>query len=136
MIYVDSNVVIDILACDPQWFVWASERMEEFGASDLLVTGPVVAAEVGHYLDSAATLGRSLEKLKISLVDADLEAAFLAGRAYREYRRRGGDRPSLLPDFLIGAHAMAIGAAVLSRDTRRFRSYFPELKLISPKESK
>jgi predicted nucleic acid-binding protein len=68
------------------------------------------------------------------MVEASLDAAWRGGQAYREYRKRGGDRPPLLPDFLIGGHAQALGATLLTRDPRRFRSYFPDLNLITPEE--
>lgn len=60
------------------------------------------------------------------------EAAFVAGKAYLEYRRRGGMRRSPLPDFFIGAHAAVRGYELLTRDPARYRSYFPRLKLIAP----
>ena len=62
------------------------------------------------------------------------EAAFLAGRAFRRYRRAGGVRSSPLPDFFIGAHAEVAGLTVLTRDVSRFRTYFPTVDLISPTE--
>jgi predicted nucleic acid-binding protein len=62
------------------------------------------------------------------------EAAFLAGKAFREYRQRGGVKTSPLPDFYIGAHAQVAGLTLLTRDARRYRTYFPELQLIAPTE--
>ncbi|MFV0624919.1 type II toxin-antitoxin system VapC family toxin [Sphingomonas sp. ac-8] len=132
MIYVDTNIVLDILEGDADWFDWSVRALEDARNAGRVVTGPVVAAEFGHYLASPDALSHRLEALMIELVDADVEGAWLAGRAYREYRRRGGERSSLLPDFLIGGHAQALGATVLTRDPRRFRSYFPDLPLITP----
>jgi predicted nucleic acid-binding protein len=60
------------------------------------------------------------------------EAAFLAGKAFLEYRHAGGARRSPLPDFYIGAHAAILGYSLLTRDARRYRTYFPTLKLICP----
>lgn len=135
MIYVDTNIALDVLEGDPRWLDWSVQALEDARAAGPLVTGHVVAAEIGHYADSAATLSTQLNALMIELIDADLETAWLAGQAYRDYRRRGGERLSLLPDFLIGAHAKTLGAAILTRDPRRFRSYFPELNLITPEET-
>ena len=59
-------------------------------------------------------------------------ALFLAGQAFKTYRRRGGHRASVLPDFFIGAHAAALGAPLITRDARRYRSYFPTVELIAP----
>lgn len=132
MTYVDTNVVLDVLERNEAWFDWSVDALEDARLRGQLVTGPVVAAEVGHYAASAASLGRDFAMLMIDLVDADLDAAWRGGQAFRQYRGRGGRRASLLPDFLIGGHAAALGAAVLTRDARRFRSYFPELALITP----
>jgi predicted nucleic acid-binding protein len=135
VIYVDTNIVLDILEGDPRWLDWSVQALEDGRAAGALVTGQVVAAEIGHYEASPEILSEKLGALMIELVDADLHSAWLAGQAYRDYRRRGGERLSLLPDFLIGAHAQALGATMLTRDARRFRSYFPELALITPEET-
>jgi predicted nucleic acid-binding protein len=66
------------------------------------------------------------------LVDSSVSAAFLAGRCFLDYRRRGGSRAGVLPDFFIGAHAAVAGDRLLTRDGRRYRTYFPTLKLIAP----
>ena len=60
------------------------------------------------------------------------DAAFLAARAFLRYRRKGGTRPHPLPDFYIGAHAAVAGYTLLTRDARRYRTYFPKLRLIAP----
>ena len=60
------------------------------------------------------------------------EAAFLAGKAFLKYRRRGGQRTAPLPDFYIGAHAAVSGFRILTRDPRRYRTYFPTVDIISP----
>lgn len=135
MIYVDTNIVLDILERDSRWFDWSLDALEAARVAGQVVTGYVVAAEIGHYTPSAAILSNKLQALLIELIDADVESAWLAGRACRDYRARGGDRLSLLPDFLIGAHAQSLGAAMLTRDPGRFRSYFPDLTLITPEEN-
>jgi len=135
MIYIDSNVVIDILTRDPSWYEWSRVELRNAQASERLVTGHVVAAELAHRAASCNELETGLGSLGIEVLGMDMNAAFLSGQAYREYRLRGGERTSLLPDFLIGGHAMALGATLLTRDARRFRSYFPDLDLITPEES-
>lgn len=135
MIYVDSNIILDVLRVDPVWMRWSEARLGEARSESSLVTGTIVVAEISHYLHSADQVRSILDRLSIFMVPEDVSAAFLAGQAYREYRRRGGERPSLLPDFLIGGHAMALGATILTRDARRYRSYFPEVSLITPEES-
>ena len=60
-------------------------------------------------------------------------ALFLAGKAFVQYRRGGGARTNVLADFFIGAHAAVSGLPVLTRDTRRYQTYFPSIKLVTPK---
>lgn len=134
MIYVDSNVILDTLGNDARWQPWSAGQLAVAALDHRLVTGWIVAAEIGHYLDSEQALGTCLSRLSIDVVDAGIDAAWRGAQAFREYRRRGGDRLSLLPDFLIGAHASALGATLLTRDPRRFRSYFADLALITPEE--
>ena len=63
------------------------------------------------------------------------EAAFLAGKCFLAYRQRGGAKTASLPDFYIGAHAAVAGYRLLTRDTRRYRTYFPTVGLIAPSEA-
>ena len=135
MIYVDANIILDTMTDDPDWYEWSAAQLEAGRLSTGLVTGPIVAAEVGHYLESAEVLEDTMARLDIALMDVGFDAAWRAGQAFRDYRGRGGDRVSLLSDFMIGAHASAIGATMLTRDPRRFRSYFPDLALITPEDS-
>jgi predicted nucleic acid-binding protein len=60
------------------------------------------------------------------------EAGFLAGKAFLKYRRGKGKPTSPLPDFYIGAHAAIEGMALLTRDAKRYRTYYPKLELICP----
>ena len=62
------------------------------------------------------------------------EAAFAASRAFLAYRRSGGVKTSPLPDFYIGAHAELAGFTLVTRDASRYRTYFPKVKLVTPKD--
>jgi len=132
MIYVDTNVVLDIVADGEAWHDWSAARLDEARATDRLVAGIVVVAEVAHRAQSQAALEDAFGKLEIEIFPETVESAFLAGQAFARYRKQGGQRASILPDFLIGGHAATIGATVLTRDPRRFRAYFPDLPLITP----
>lgn len=62
-----------------------------------------------------------------------LETALcLASKVFQHYRALKGVKTGVLPDFFIGAHATIAGIPLLTRDTRRYRFYFPTLTLISP----
>lgn len=131
-VLVDSNVIIDIAEADPTWREWSATKLAELADNTVLVINPIIYAEV--------SVGyRSPEELEAAIGD-DLfrrealpwEAAFLAGRCFRIYRRRGGARRSPLPDFFIGAHAAVLGYRILTRDAARYRAYFPTVRLIAP----
>ena len=132
MILVDTNVIVDVLKMQPKWFDWSRPALEEAQLRDTTVTSPIVAAELARYGETAAELEAVLGRARLELVPFGIEAAHRAGRAYVAYRRAGGSRETILADLLIGGHAAALGAAVLTRDPRRFRAYFPDLELIAP----
>jgi predicted nucleic acid-binding protein len=131
-VLVDSNVILDVATVDPVWLSWSETMMRRVADEASLVINPLIYAEV-------AVRYRSLEDLETAL-PGDLfrrdplpyDAAFLAGRAFRMYRRRGGTRTSPLPDFYIGAHAAVRRYRLLTRDAARYRTYFPTVELIAP----
>lgn len=132
MILVDSDILIDILENSPVWGSWSAARLIAVGADETVAINPVVYAELSVGFDSQTSLDRWLDRLEIVLVETPRAALFRAGRAFLAYRRSGGTRSSLLPDILIGAHAEVAGVAILTRDTRRYRTYFPAVRLIAP----
>lgn len=129
---VDSNVVIDLLTRDSEWDRWSAEALARATDSGPVAINPVIYAEVSVGYPTiegceAALLGIGLCREMIPWT-----AAFLAGKAFTDYRRRGGARRSPLPDFFIGAHAAVAGMRLLTRDPDRYRTYFPTLQLVSP----
>ncbi len=74
-----------------------------------------------------------LDPLGVARLALPWDAGFLAGKVFERYRRRGGAKPSPLPDFYIGAHAAVAGLPLLTRDPARYREYFPRLTLIAPR---
>ena len=130
-VLVDSNVLLDILLPDPTWESWSSEALARTADRSPLVINPVIYGEV--------SIGfRTIETLEAALPPAftreaiPWDAAFLAGKSFLAYRRRGGVRRAPLPDFFIGAHAAVRGHRLLTRDPRRFRAYFPTVEVIAP----
>lgn len=129
---VDSNVLLDIFTADPDWLPWSQAAL-----ADVLLAGPVainqlVYAEVSVAYKNLAELDGALSRLKIQHADLPWEAAHLAGQAFVKYRRKSGAKTSPLPDFYIGAHAQIAEMILLTRDVRRYRTYFPKVKLIAP----
>lgn len=129
---VDSNVLIDVFSGDPGWGGWSRDALRRAGADGPLVINEVIYAEVSARYSHVEELERDLPRDDFQREHTPWPAAFLAGRAFADYRRRGGDRRSPLPDFFIGAHAAIAGLRLLTRDPARYRTYFPTVELIAP----
>jgi predicted nucleic acid-binding protein len=119
-VLVDSNVLLDIFTDDPVWASWSAARLAEAFDAGQVIINPLVFAEISVGFDRIETLERALPP-QVGREDLPWEAAFLAGKCFIEYRRRGGIRRSPLPDFYIGAHAAVTGRALLTRDASRYR---------------
>jgi predicted nucleic acid-binding protein len=130
-VLVDSNILLDLFIEDDEWFDWSAAMVEQTSSHGLLVINPIIYAEVSVRFDSVEDLE---EELPEDMVKRALpwEAAFLAGKCFERYRRSGGARTAPLPDFFIGAHAAVEDLTLLTRDPRRFRAYFPRLRIIAP----
>ena len=130
-VLVDSNIFFDVMFGGVAW-EWSAARLAELGATRQLAVNPVIWAEVGASFGAQAELDRSLEGLMLAKLPISFDVAFRAGQAHRAYRNAGGQRERTLPDFLVGAHGEVDRHAVLTRDPKRYRSYFPDLEIISP----
>ena len=131
-VLVDSNVLLDVLTEDPVWFDWSSSALEEYAESAVLLINPIIYSEVSVRFERIEELEDALPPDVFRRDSLPWEAGFLAGKCFHRYRRAGGARRSPLPDFYVGAHAAVRGAALLTRDASRYRSYFPTVKLIAP----
>jgi|SRR5689334_25035916 len=129
---VDSNVLIDVLSRDSTWAAWSAQALTELGSEAPLIINPVIYAEVSQRYTRKEVLDRELPEDGFLRENVPWAAAFLAGKAYVGYRRRGGRRRSPLPDFFIGAHAAVADLRLLTRDASRYRTYFPTVELIVP----
>ena len=129
---VDSNVIIDLLEPGSLRAVWAKEQIAEAKLSGDIVFNIVVASEVSYEFRSVERYRQVFVSALWTFEDIPFDAGLIAGWAHREYRSRGGSREQTLPDFLIGAHAQVANHRLLTRDARRFRTYFPEVDIISP----
>ncbi len=129
---VDSNVLLDVMTEDPAWFGWSTRTLEECGQGHILVINPIIYAEVSVGFDRIEDLDAALPPGMLQCRPLPLAAAFLAGKCFLTYRRRGGERHSTLPGFFIGAHAAVENMTLITRDASRYRTYFPKVKLITP----
>ena len=131
-ILIDSNILLDVFTEDPQWFAWSSQKLAEYAETAVLCINPVIYAEVSIRFQRIEDLEDVLPRDSFRREPLPYEAAFLAGKCFLQYRKRGGSKQSPLPDFLIGAHAAVMGWPLLTRDARRYASYFPKLSLVTP----
>jgi len=131
-VLVDSNVLLDLLTKDSRWFTWSADAIEKAADRYRLVINAVIYVEVSVRFLRIEDLEAALPKASFDREAIPYEAAFLAGKSFLAYRRRGGIRHSPLPDFFIGAHAAVSGYRLLTRDANRYRSYFPKVPLLAP----
>ena len=131
-VLVDSNVLLDVLTQDARWYDWSARTLEHCAESDTLCINPIIYGEVSVRFTRIEALEEALPASYFQREHLPYEAAFLAGKSFITYRKRGGVRTSPLPDFMIGAHAAIRQWTLLTRDVGRYQSYFPSLELIAP----
>jgi len=129
---VDTNVLLDLVTNDPDWADWSLARLEEAALAGPVAITDAVYAEVSVRYARMEDLDAMLEGARIDLVATPRAALFLAGKAFVRYRREGGARTGVLPDFFIGAQAAVMQVPLITRDARRYRTYFPAVVLIAP----
>ncbi len=129
---VDSNVLIDLLTQDVVWYEWSANAIKSAANESALAINALIYAEVSATFRTIDDLDFALPESHYRRLLLPYDAAFAAGRAFVEYRKSGGARTSPLPDFYIGAHAAVAGFRLLTRDARRYRTYFPSVELIAP----
>jgi predicted nucleic acid-binding protein len=132
VLLVDTNVLVDVLQDDPVWAEWSMGQLRAQAQVHDLFINPVICAELSLSFDSVQALDKAIEDMGLAVREMPRPALFLAGRAFLKYRRMGGTRTNVLADFFIGAHAAVVGCAILTRDSRRYRSYFPKVALLCP----
>ena len=133
MVLADSNVLIDWLTRDPTWYDWASEQIEQAIDGEGLAINPLILAEVSADFDHEDDVERALPIGRFQRLPLSYTAAFRAGKAFKRYKRQEkGKKRSPMPDFYIGAHAEVSDLKLLTRDVRRFRTYFPSVALLTP----
>ena len=132
MTCVDSNVLLDVIQAEPAWLDWSRARLTAGLAAGPLWANDVVFAEISVSFGATDAVAAFLVAAGVTVERTPTEALFLAARAHLAYRRRGGSRTGVLPDFFIGAHALVRGLPLLTRDPRGYREYFPALQVIAP----
>jgi hypothetical protein len=134
VVLVDTNVLVDVLEDDPAWADWSVRQLRAQAQVHELIINPVIYSELSLAFESVQALDDAIDDMGVDLKEMPRPALFLAARAFVKYRRGGGGKANVLANFFIGAHAAVIGCAILTRDSRRYRGYFPRVRLILPDE--
>lgn len=132
MLIVDANVLLDIVSNVANWADWSARQLRHQSQVHELVINAVVYTELSMAFADLDDVDRVVDEMQLNFAEIPKPALFLAGKAFLRYRRAGGPRTSVLPDFFIGAHAAIAGCAILTRDERRYRTYYPRVPLITP----
>jgi predicted nucleic acid-binding protein len=132
LLLVDTNVILDVIEDDPQWAEWSQRQLDQAALNDVLCINAVIYAELSIAYAEIEQLEAMIAHARFEVDPIPREALFLAGKAFMRYRRSLGAKSGVLPDFFIGAHAAVSGYSLLTRDTGRYKTYFPTLMLISP----
>jgi predicted nucleic acid-binding protein len=135
MLLVDTNVLVDVLEDDPEWADWSIGQLRAQSKIHRLAINPVIYSELSLTFSTVEALDRAVDDLGLAVIEVPRPALFLAGKAFVRYRRQGGRKENVLADFFIGAHAAVSRYPLLTRDTRRYSTYFSGVKLIVPDQA-
>lgn len=132
MVLIDTNVIIDIVVADPIWREWSADQLDRHRRTVALSINEMGYAELAARSENERVMKAALDDLGVKFERMPTAALFAAGQAFRRYRAAGGPRLSILADFFLGAHAQNLRVPILTRDVRRYRTYFPDVVLIAP----
>jgi len=132
-VLVDSNIILDVFLDDPKWADWSESKLEEYEHYATLYINSIVYCEISASFNLIEDLESAISRAGFQMLEIPKEALFLAGKAFLKYKKGKGTKRSPLPDFYIGAQAAVFKMDLITRDVSRYRTYFPTVKLISPK---
>lgn len=131
-VFVDSCVLLDLFTNDPKWAEWSERILEQYSQTNTLYINSIVYTEVSIGFNKIEEVEKAISELAIKVLEIPREALFLTGKTFLKYRKNKGTKNSPLPDFFIGAHASVSTFALITRDTNKYKTYFPQVKLIHP----
>lgn len=131
-VLVDSCVILDLFTNDPNWATWSESILEKFSQTNTLYINSIVYTEISMGFEKIEELEDAILKLGVKVIEMPRETLFLTGKTFLKYRKNKGTKHSPLPDFFIGAHATISKFNLITRDLSKFRTYFPQVKLIHP----
>ena len=130
---VDTNILIDVLNNEPRWADWSIHQLRVQSKIHVLSINPIIYSELSSAFTKIEDLDDVVQVMGLRYVQLPKPALFLAAKAFLAYRKKGGTKHNILGDFFVGAHAAVSRMPVLTRDTQRYKTYFPSVQLVSPK---
>ena len=134
MTLVDTNVLLDVFGRDTNWWRWSMMGLERAARRGPLLINDIIYAETSIRFPDPTEFDAVLEEMGVTVAPFARLVPFVAGKAFTNYRNSGGSRDRVLPDFFVGAHAEVERLPLLTRDSRRYRTYFPSVTLIAPEQ--
>ncbi len=131
-VLVDSCVLLDLFTDDINWADWSENILERYNQTNSLYINSIVYTEVSIGFENVEEVESAIAQLNIKVLEMPREALFLTGKAFLKYRKNKGNKTSPLPDFFIGAHASISKFDLITRDSGRYKTYFPQVRLIHP----
>jgi len=131
-VFVDSCILLDLFTDDPNWADWSENILDKYSQTNTLYINSIVYTEVSIGFNKIEEVETAISQLGIKVLEIPREALFLTGKVFLKYRKNKGTKNSPLPDFFIGAHAMVSKFDLITRDSIKYKTYFPQLKLIHP----
>jgi len=134
-VFVDSCILLDLFTDDPNWADWSENILDKYSQTNTLYINSIVYTEVSIGFNKIEEVETAISQLGIKVLEIPREALFLTGKVFLKYRKNKGTKNSPLPDFFIGAHAIVSKFDLITRDSIKYKTYFPQLKLIHPDRS-
>ena len=131
-VFVDSCILLDLFTDDPNWADWSENILDKYSQTNTLYINSIVYTEVSIGFNKIEEVETAISQLGIKVLEIPREALFLTGKVFLKYRKNKGTKNSPLPDFFIGAHAIVSKFDLITRDSIKYKTYFPQLKLIHP----
>lgn len=131
-VLIDSCVLLDLFTDDPNWAEWSENILEQYSQTNTLYINSMVYTEISIGFEKVEEIEKAIVELDIKVLEIPREALFLTGKIFLRYRKNKGTKTSPLPDFFIGAHAAVSKFDLITRDTSKYKTYFPQVRLIHP----
>ena len=134
-VFVDSCVLLDLFTNDVNWADWSESVLEKYSQTNSLYINSIVYTEVSIGFNNVEEVEQAITELGIKVLEMPREALFLTGKVFLKYRKKKGTKISPLPDFFIGAHASISRFELITRDSGKYKTCFPQVRLIHPYEN-